>query len=222
MASKQELKPIPGFSEGVNLNSALRMITLAQPICPNSRIEMVKDSNGNLVRKEKGPDQQNCQLAGPGWQKACEEKGHNPYFNTRVWYTTEDILETDAEGRLIKKGEQYIKHEVTQPNLTQVAVTVRINQGKGAVDAIEKKGFKRLKDVGYQEVCQLRNCQRPVSPRGTSRKFGAYCSLEHLQVVAADEQGIALTQGALLPSDAPRARQKREHQLREISVGVNE
>lgn len=220
--AKEALKPIPGFSEGVNVNSALRMITLAQPICPNSRVEMVKDSHGDLVPKEKGPDSQNCQLAGFGWWKQCEERGHNPYFSTRTWYTTEDILEEDEQGRVIKKGDQYIKHEVTQPNLSQVAITIRINNGKGAAEAIEKKGFRRLKDVGYQEVCQLRNCQRPVAAEGTSRRFGSYCSQDHLRVVAADEESIMLTQGALLPVDSPRARRKREAQLREIGVGAKE
>jgi hypothetical protein len=218
----KDLKEIPGFSQGVRVNAAQRMVKLNRPICPNSKIEHEQDRNGRLVPKEKGPDTQNCQLTGGKWWEQCEALGHNPYFQTRVWYTFEDIIEEDDKGRLIKKGEQAIKHEVTAPNIAQVANTIRINNGRGVQDAMEKKGFRRLTEAGYKEVCQFRNCQKLVAPAGISRKYGSYCSLEHLQLIAADAESIMLTQGALLPVDSKRAQQKRAHQLREISVGAVE
>lgn len=216
------LKKIPGFSQGVRANAAQRMVKLNRPICPNSKQEFERDRDGRLVPKEKGPDTQNCQLAGGRWWEACEEAGHNPYFATRTWYIPEDKLEEIEPGKWVKTGEYFIKHQEVVPNIAQVAINIRINNGRGAEDAIKNKGFRRLRDAGYEEVCQFRNCQKPVSPKGTSRKYGEYCSLEHLQLIAADAESIMLTQGALLPVDSKRAQQKREHQLREISVGAVE
>jgi hypothetical protein len=221
----QKLEKIPGFSQGVRVNAAQRMIKLNRPICPNSKVEMEWDRNGKPIAKEKGPDTQNCQMAGGRWWEACEALGHDPYFMTRKWETKEDILEPEVKdgkptGRLLKTGEAIIPHESRLPNLSQVAVSTRINNGKGAIDAIGQKGFRRLRDAGYEEVCQFRNCQKSVIKSATSRQFGSYCSLEHLQLIAASEQEIMLTQGALLPVDSTKAAQKRAAQLREVIVGT--
>lgn len=223
-APKEDLKKIPGFSQGVRVNAAQRMVKLNQPICPNSRIEMEWDSRGKPVKKETSPDSQNCQLAGGRWWVDCEAKGHDPYFTTATWYVPQDILEKEVidgkeTGALLKTGERLIKHEERRPNISQVAVNIRINQGQGAVTKVRDHGFRTLKDAGYEEVCEFRNCQKPVSARGTSRTYGKYCSLEHLQLIAADQESIMLVQGALLPADNKRAQQKRAKQLREIVVG---
>lgn len=222
---KEALKKIPGHSQGVRENSAQRMVKLNRPICPNSRQEFETDSNGRIVPKEKGPDTQNCQLAGGKWWEQCEALGHDPYFTNRTWYTKKDKLEeqeVDGQKVVVKTGEYLVPHTERVPNIAQVAINVRINNGKGAQVAIERKGFRRLKDAGYEEVCQFRNCQKPVTPAGTSRKYGGYCTLKHLQLVAADQESIMLTQGSLLPMDSQRAQQARERQLREIAVGAVE
>jgi hypothetical protein len=222
-----KLEKIPGFSQGVRVNAAQRMIKLNRPICPNSNIVMEWDRNGKPVAKDLGPEIQNCQMSedqGPWWE-GCEAKGHDPYFTTRKWETKEDILEPElkdgkATGRLLKTGEAIIPHEARVPNLAQVAVNVRINNGRGAVDAVGRKGFRRLRDAGYEEVCEFRNCQKSVVKNAISRQYGSYCSKEHLQLIAADAESIMLTQGAVLPVDSKRAQQKRAHQLREISIGT--
>jgi hypothetical protein len=219
-----KLEKIPGFSQGVRVNAAQRMIKLNRPICPNSKVQMEWDERGKPVTKERGPDIQNCQMAGGKWWVDCEALGHDPYFQTRKWYTKEDIIEEDPNrpGRLLKTGESIIPHESRLPNLAQVAISIRINQGLGAKDAIEKKGFRTLKDAGFEDVCQFRNCQKPVTPAGTSRLYGSYCTLEHLQLIAADAESILLTQGALSSKDSRTAQRKRAHQLREIVVGAVE
>lgn len=232
MAPKETLKVIPGFSQGVRDNAAQRMVKLNQPICPNSKIQMEWDKNGRPVPKDVGPDTQNCQMLWPkmgaGWVKVCEDSGHDPYFTTRVWYVPQDILEEelDADGKptgaLLKTGERLIKREERRPNIAQVAVNIRINNGRGAIDKVKNHGFRLLKEAGYADVCEFRNCQNPVSPRGTSRTYGKYCSLEHLQLIAADQESIMLVQGSLLSQDGKRAKQKRAAQLREISVGAVE
>lgn len=223
MAPKQSEK-IPGFSQGVRLNAAQRMIKLNRPICPNSHVEMEWDRNGKPVAKERDPNSQNCQMAGGRWWIDCEAAGHDPYFSTRKWYTTEDIIEADPEreGRFLKTGESLIAHESRLPNLAQVAINIRINNGKGAVEAINNKGFRRLRDAGYEEVCEFRNCQKSVVKTAISRQYGSYCSKEHLQRIAADAESIMLIQGAILPVDSKRAAQKLAHQLREISIGTVE
>jgi hypothetical protein len=222
-----KLEKIPGFSQGVRVNAAQRMLKMNRPVCPNSKVEMEWDRNGKPIAKEKGPDTQNCQMAGGRWWEACEAAGHDPYFMTRKWETKEDILEPEVKdgkptGRLLKTGEAIIPHESRLPNLAQVAVSIRINNGRGALDAVNQKGFRSLKAAGFEDVCEFRNCQKPKTAIGTSRQYGGYCSKEHLQLIAADAESIMLTQGSLLPVDAKRAQQKRAAQLREISVGTIE
>jgi hypothetical protein len=201
------------------------MIKLARPICPNSQIEM-EWRDGKYQRKDANPLQQNCQLAGGKWWEHCETLKHNPYVTTHTWTTTEPAFEgeLDAEGkptgRMIKTGDTTILHSSETPNFAQVAISIRINSGLGAEKAMRDKGYKRLKDVGYAEVCQFRNCQKPISDRAKSRKYGDYCSPEHLQLVAADQQGIMLhLVGTGLEGPLhERVADKREKQLREAAA----
>lgn len=211
MATKEELKKIPGFSQGVRVNSAMRMIKLAAPVCPNS--QRVKQSDGTF--KEIG---QNCQLAGGRWWEACEALGHNPYFTTTTYYETVDIK--DEEGFITGTKKKPVT--VTRPNINQVPVARRMHSGRGAINSIERKGRKRLRDIGYEEVCQFRNCQRPIDPRCRSRAFGDYCSTEHLSLVAADQQSIMLPQvGGFEGANLERVRQERAKELREAVASAD-
>jgi hypothetical protein len=218
----EELKDIPGFSQGVRINSAMRMMKLGRPICPNSKVEYQRDTTGRYVPQEKGPDTANCQLAGGKWWIECGRIGHRPYIRIRKWQTTEPVIEVDDEGRSVIRGEQVFYHQTEEPNVAQVAVALRINNGRGAVEAIEQKGFKRLPDLGFNEVCQFRNCQKPTLPEGTSRKFGAYCGVEHLSLIAADAEGVVLTQvnSGISGEKTRKSQQRRDRQLREILVGA--
>lgn len=218
MAAKPKLEKIPGFSQGVRVNSAQRMIKLAVPICPFSQVEHERDSGGQLRAKEKSPGEQNCQREGGRWWDECIKREHDPYFRTQTWYTMEPILEQDDKGRLVKTGDQWIHHSIRQPNISQVAVNVRINSGKGAMRKIERHGFKRLSDLGYEEVCQYRNCQKPVSPQATSRKYGAFCSRMHLALVTADVESEMLHQpnSYLNGNESEKVLRARDRQLREV------
>lgn len=220
--SKKDLKQLPGHTRGVEINAALRTLKLGQPICPNSKVEMERLSDGRWVPKPKTPGKENCQLAKGEWWLDCEKRGHNPYFTTTKWYVTEDILEEDAQGRLVKTGEQLIPQEETRPNIAQVAISIRHNSGKGALKAIEKKGFKRLPDIGYFDVCQFRNCQSPVNPKVKSRNYGHYCSVAHLQLICADVEGelLHVPSQVVNGTDYQKVVKMREKQLREASVGA--
>ena len=219
--AKQGLLKIPGFSQGVHVNQAVRMITLARPICPNSKLKMVRDSvSGQWIPSDSQP--MNCQLAGRGWWKDCGERGHDPYFTNRIWYSTEDLVDVDEEGNEVVTGTKRIKHVNRYPNLAQVSASIRHNSGRGALYAVEDKGFMRLEEIGYEEVCQFRNCQKPVAPNCSSQTYGRYCSKEHLSLIAADVEGVLLryTNQELQGVDTPKVQKARERQLREVMANV--
>jgi hypothetical protein len=220
---EKKLKKIPGNSSGVRANSQLRMKKLAQPICPFSKIEMERDYKGDWVPK-KGPTdpmRQNCQRAGGAWWKDCVAKGHNPYFREVVWYVTED--EFDDDGLLT--GTKKFRRSMVMPNIKQVAISPRINNGLGARYAKQRKGCVELPDIGYAEVCQYRGCHNDVSPNCKSLRYGNYCCTEELALVAADQQGTALHRPNLMlngPVDMPKFARERQKQLREAAAFAKE
>jgi len=223
MTDKKNLKAIPGFSQGVRPNAAIRMVKLARPICPNSKIEMEVTPEGRIVpKREVDPNRQNCQKLGVGWWEHCEEQGHDPYFTTRVWYSRSDKFELDeATGEQVKVGERTVRHETKYPNVAQVAAHIRVNSGRGARHAMERKGFKRLTDIGYAEVCQFRNCQKPVT---VTSNIGFYCGQEHATLCAADAQSMLITQIPGKDLDLgheQEIRQKRAKQLLEAAMFAN-
>lgn len=220
--AQEELKTIPGFSQGVRENSQVRTIKMNSPICPNSKITMEKGPDGSLRAKPQSAESQNCQAEGGKWWIECEKRGHNPYFRVQTWTSVEPDYEEQEDGSLLLTGEKKYLHKELLPNVVQVPVNVRINQGIGARLSVENKGRRRLTEAGYAEVCQYRNCQKPIDPRYDKSRVGSYCSLYHLQLVAADEAGEFLQQVAKVsvgPSSR-RIRQKREKQLREAAADV--
>jgi hypothetical protein len=214
-APKPVLKTLPTSGVGLSANQPVRMVKLAHPICPNSKIEMEKDATGKWVRKQgpTDPERQNCQRMGYGWWKSCEEKGHNPYFREVVWYVTED--EFDDDGLMV--GEKRFRRSRTLPNISQVAVAPHLNSGEGARRAVKNKGFKRLPDIGYAEVCQYRNCMNPVDPKFVSKTYGGYCRGEELALVVAEQQGEVLHRpdARLNGNEVDKIERARQKQLNE-------
>ncbi len=187
---KEEMQQVPGNSRGVRTTTGLRMLKMCRPICPNSKIEMEQDTMGNWRRVEKGPDSMNCQLEGGRWWKLCEERGHDPYWTVTVWYTKRDItapiLDENGEetGELEVTKTARVPHTVRRPNLAQVAIARNINNGRGPQDAIERKGFRYLGSLGFDECCQFRNCQKVVKEKFVIDGLGRYCSQLHMALVA--------------------------------------
>lgn len=212
---------LPGYSTGVRANSAVRMVKLVRPICPNSKLKMVRDADtGKWVPADIQP--QNCQLMGGEWWKYCEEQGHDPYWTNRVWYSPQDIIEEDEDGNQIVTGTKRIKHVNRYPNIAQVSASIRHNSGQGAKRKIQLNGFKRLADVGFEEVCQFRNCQKPLDPKFSNTNYGSYCSLEHLSLIGADVEGILLhyPDVNLNGQEYDKIRKARAKQLREAAQGA--
>lgn len=205
-----EKKKIPGFSIGVREGAAIRMVKLMRPICPNS----------NKKPDELLPGEFNCQRDtdnAVGWWDLCESRGHNPYFTVHERPVPTPIIEVDeVTGEKAIVGEKKVLVEETWPNIAQVALSERINSGRGVQNAINRKGFKMLSDFGYEEVCQFRNCQKPV---GVKTVYGDYCSEEHARLIAADVEGVTLeVQGN---PHHERSARKRKRQLRETELYGN-
>lgn len=215
-------KTIPGFTQGVRVNAALRDMKLAQPICPHSKVEMERDALGVPRPKDVGPSTTNCQREGGKWWESCEKRGHDPFYTTHKWFVPQDVLEETSPGVWKKTGTDLIAHEERTLNVTAVAISIRHNQGKGVIKAIQNKGFKRLKDMGYYEVCQFRACQKPVSSKWKSKKYGEYCSRDHMALVAADHEGVALTyvHSEFNADHLTREQRRRDRELSEVLIGA--
>jgi hypothetical protein len=214
---KQVLQKLGGFSQGVRVNGALRDIAVAQPICPKSQIRG-RVVNGQYEPPDIGPDDVDCQLARGEWWVGCEERGHDPYFRTVKLYTTVDITETDENGDTYVVGTKKKLREARVVNATSVSPDIGHSSGAGLRRKMKYKGYRRLSDLGIEEVCQYRACQKP--PMYTSPGFGDYCSLEHLNLVAARMAGEYLTLEnkdhlGLNASYEIVSERKREKQLRD-------
>ena len=216
-AVKSVLQKLQGYSQGVRNSAALRDIVVGQPICPKSQIRG-RIVNGQYEPPEMGPGDENCQLAGGEWWVTCAEKGHDPYFRTVKLYTTVDITEVGEDGEAYVTGTKRKIREARVVNATSVSPDIAHSSGLGLARKMKYKGYKLLKDLGIEEVCQYRACQKPTVY--TAPGYGDYCSLEHLNLVAARQQGEFLTvenkdaQGLNAGYEAQSAR-KREKQLRE-------
>ena len=217
--AKETLKKIPGFSQGVRDNSSIRMVKMMQPICPYSQFEVDVTPEGRLVpRRDPSPERQNCQKEGPGWWDNCVERGHDPYFRTRVWYSKKDIFETDPEtGEQVKTGDRTVRHEEKRPNIAQVAAHMRVNSARGPRLAYANKGFRMLAEFGYADVCQYRNCQHEVKVKNS---YGLYCSKKHAALCAADAMGSFVTQipGRFDEGAEAQIAIKRQKQLQEAAA----
>jgi len=215
--AKAVLAKLPGFSMGVRAGAALRDVTVGQPICPNSQIRG-KMVNGQYEPPELGPGMENCQLNDEGdWWELCTEKGHDPYFRNIPVYHTVDIEEVDeTTGEVFVTGTKKRKIMTRSVNATQVSNNLMHNSGVGLARKMRVLGYRRLKDLGFEEVCQYRACQK--TPTLRAEGYGDYCGEEHLNLVAAREEGEFLTlldTKGLNQGGETYSRRKRTKQLRE-------
>lgn len=207
-----------GFSRGVTINRAIRMVTMAAPICPNSVVEMeIRD--GKPVPKPQDPSKPNCQMKAwekPGypWWEDCEKAGHDPYYTTKFYTVTEPVYE-ETNGEFVLKEMKTVWKKDKYLNTVQVAQGIRHNSGHGVRRAQLLKGRKFLSALGHKEVCQYRNCQEPVDIHFRSKRFGDYCSQSHYQHAAANEKGEFLhqTNTGLLTGIETKVAAMREEQL---------
>ena len=221
MTTKEELKKLPGFSQGVRDSSSIRMVKMMQPICPYSQFEIDVTPEGKLIpRREPSPERQNCQKEGRGWWDKCVDRGHDPYFRTRVWYSKKDIYEEDPDtGEQVKTGERTVRHEEKKPNIAQVPAHMRVNSGRGPRLSYANKGFRMLKEFGFADVCEYRNCQHEVK---VTSSYGKYCSRKHAALSGADAIGTPITQipGRFDEGMEDQIATKRQRQLQEAAETI--
>lgn len=219
-AKTSDLKTLPGFSQGVRPNAAIRDVILNQPICPKSQIRG-KMVDGHYEAPEIGPDDGNCQLAGGNWWVACEDKGHDPYFRTQERIVTRPQYEEDADGDLVEVSTKRVLLRDRVLNVTSVSTNMRHGSGQAVRFKKRKYGFRSLEEAGYTEVCQFRGCQKPI--RIKNARYGNFCSSEELQLVAADAEEVLLTRtdSGLDTGSEKRSERKRRNQLRQAVDGIN-
>ena len=190
----KELKEMPGWSQGVRENAAIRMVKMIRPICPHSQKEYYETPEGKVLERRNPGQEPNCQSRGGAWWEYCEAQGHNPYFRSRKWY--EKIEVSNGDGTVDFKT---VKHEGSPcstcsgdhliPNVKQISAHIRINSGRGPDVRHRAYGYRYLPEMGYAEVCEFRNCQKPVKVEGL---YGKYCSTNHAALCATDALGSNL------------------------------
>ena len=184
VASKEEkLKELPSTGHAIRLRSAGREVKLVIPVCPEGQL---RDEQGNAL----GDD---CRLLANnarGWWDTCDSRGHNPYFRHIIKYNIVDNWVTDPDtGEEEARGKKRIKlRDEWVPNVKGIAWSPNISSGQSVERAIIRRGAKRLHELGYREVCMLKNCMKPAE--FFSVRYGAYCKERHARVAAASVSGV--------------------------------
>lgn len=149
------------------------------------------------------------------WYNHCP---HNPYMGLREVKTlVPRYSEPDEEGRRTVLGVDEKVHWETRPNLTQVAVSVRVNSGN-AVERAQRKGNIFPEDLrcpeyphGIAPFCEFRECMsqdiKYITP------YGNFCDEMQAKLVQADFHGTVLEIGF-----DQKSAEKRRRQLAEIRV----
>lgn len=109
-----------------------------------------------------------CSEDGGAWWVDCEKRGHDPYYTT------------------IKKGDQ----EVRRPNLTQVALNIRVNSGQG-VESAKRRGRKMPEEMGLAPFCQYLDCWSQ-NIKFKNAEYGDYCTEDQLKMVMVDVNEVTL------------------------------
>lgn len=182
--SKQKLTSVKGISLA-HSNRALRVLKMLQPIHPECQFPL---------RRE--------------WWKACEEAGHEPYVTRQEVEVKVPVYGEDEDGDLVLIEEKVKKKVVTHPNITQVALTRSINDGRGPERFAKEKGFRQLEEMGFAPLCQMLNCWLEAT---ITTPWGEFCGRNHARLVAAAEDGVALE---------VLDRRKRDRQLRAIDISA--
>ncbi len=179
---KVELKTLPTRSGPIRLRSAGREVKLVIPVCPEGQ---KRDEQGNPTSVDCRKEQNGRR----GWWDFCESQGHNPYFRHVVKYSIEDNWVTREDGSEEAVGKKRVKtRDEWVPNVKGVAWSPNISSGQSVQRAMVRRGAKRLEEMGYREVCMLKNCMMPAE--FYSVRYGAYCTERHARVAAASVSGV--------------------------------
>lgn len=220
--TKPKLKPYPFKGTGINENAALCMAKMVVPMCPcesdadAERIDAVFERQGR-ERKTRPPKEfrgvDNCQSGRwrNRWWEECEKLGHNPYFLKTVTTRTETVV--DDEGYVTGTRQREIVKE--HLNVVQVPISLRHDSGRGVAVSIAK-GARSLMQMGYQNVCMMRNCELPAKLRYL---HGEFCNERHARLTKADQEEVFLI---VWGSERTKWQKRRADQLDDLNIGEAE
>ena len=143
-----------------------------------------------------------------GWWEECEASGHNPYWTVTETIRQEDVV--DEEGFVTGQRQKLVTKEFL--NVIQVPMSPRHDAGQSVAGAIAR-GARFLPDMGYQNVCMMRNCENTSTLRWD---FGEFCNERHARLVYADLRKVMLIVHA---AGEEIAGQTMEDQLQELYLG---
>lgn len=192
-----ELRRFPGRKNS-RKTTGHRRIKMVRPVCDAAKMSALGLPEGDACQDQA--------KAEPGWWLRCE---HNPYFSL-----TRRVEQVPTFGAPNERGERtitgYDNREVfvEAPNLTQVSLTPRHNNGGGPGEAQAFKGYKFPQEVGLAPYCQFMDCWSHDIKFTT--RVGDFCEAWQAQLVAADVQGTVLEAGA---ANLPGSIEKRRKQL---------
>jgi len=114
-----------------------------------------------------------------GWWESCP---HEPYFTVREEEVKIPKLETTADGRTLKVGEEVEIEYHRTPNWKQIADDPKVASGR-MVQIQRERGSKFPEELGYAPVCDYYNCwesnptihaQRVFNSEGVQTRVGNY------------------------------------------------
>lgn len=191
------LDSLPQTQIGLKESSNVRMKLMAKPMCPiDDREVIVRHINGQIVEAE-NPNytgEPNCQTetaSAVGWWNLCEGRNHDPYYSKKT--VRREIPRFDEallkEGRKVITGTDVEIIDQRKLNTCRVAISTRLNSGRGELYAIHLKGRKTLSAMGFREKCEFRNCELDAVYES---KYGFFCGDRHARLVGADVEVVLL------------------------------
>lgn len=142
-----------------------------------------------MVRPQCGECQQGLDTA-PGWWRSCT---HDPYWSSQRKTRKIPVWKLDPET-----GEEVLQEETTQtrrvrvPNILEVALISRSNDGEGPRRFHSMKGYRYLPEIGLAPMCEAHGCGR-AWPTVQTAQNGVYCSEAHAKMCVGDAQGKQTT-----------------------------
>lgn len=177
-AAKEKLKKVNKMSSG-GLNRSLKMVKMVQARCNK------------------------CNPRGQGKRGWAEKCPHNPYVTIREEEIKIPKLEEQADGRILKTGEEIQIEYHEEPNFKQIADDAKVSSGR-MVQIQRERGSKFPEELGYPPICDYFNCweinpkvhaQKVVEHEGVQTIIGNYHSRDEAAIMTLRTEGTPVYVG---------------------------
>lgn len=209
---------IPSWRRGTRLGVGQRTIKMLRPICA------ICQGEDNVPAD---------------WAQHCE---HSPYVTTVATPRKKTLYEgdRDKDGKPVGPqkivGTETIEEYEARPNVVEVALSRRVNQGQGVRRGVMYKGYIRPDELrspefpdGIAPACQYRGCKYQQDLK--EYRSGVFCREIEAALVQGDFDAKILEVPGLMDTEERRSQRKRAGQLAALaaeakgelmSVGVRE